>query len=106
VITANLPAITPSQVTPEGTEIFTVARDGSRMAKCTSKISVPIFVTAIYRAERRQSDGILTWRRVGSYRDSTAGHTPTGPMVARAKSRAAERGCEYVAGIRHGKRCK
>lgn len=94
------------QVTEEGAEVVTVARDGANTANCGNGISRPIYCTAIYRAERRHRDGRLTWRRVGSFRDGTAGIAITDPMVGRAKARAAERGVPFVAGVRHGTVCR
>jgi hypothetical protein len=72
---------------------------------CVNGITVPIFCTAVYRAVPRKADGVLTWRRAGSYRDSTAGHGITSRMVLRAHARAEERGVAYVSGVRHGEHC-
>lgn len=93
-----------AQTTPEGAECVTVARDGSNMAGTGGGYSVPIWCSAIYRAVRR-ADGLLTWRRVGDYRDSTSGRSISGPMVERAEARARERGCDYIERVRHGMVC-
>lgn len=95
------------QVTAEGALCVTVARDGTNMASFRiggRRVSVPVYVTAIYRASRRV-DGVLTWRRYDSVGDTTSGHEVSAPMVARAKAIAAERGLPYRAGIRHGRIC-
>ena len=90
-----------AQTTAPGTEVVTVARDGAKTWKYGY-----IYTTAVYRAVAGQDDGVLTWRRVSSYgADSTAGKKVTGPMVERAKARAAARGCGYVAAVRHGDVC-
>lgn len=93
------------QGTLEGTEVVTVARDGADCAPAGPG-RAPIWTTTVYAAQRR-ADGLLTWRRVSSYRcDRTAGREVSGPMIARAKARAEERGCEFLAGIRHGTPCE
>lgn len=83
-------------------EIITVARDGSRMTG--GPVSRPIFCTAIYRAVPRVKDGVITYRRVGSLRDGTSGNGVTGPMIARAKAAAAERGVPFIPNVRYGDR--
>lgn len=92
------------QKTSEGTEVVTVARDGARTTG--GSFARPIYCTAIYRAKRRLSDGVLTWRRVGSANDATSGNGVTGPMIARAKNVADTRGLEYKKGVRHGDKCE
>lgn len=92
---------TIQQQTVEGTVVITVARDGSDHDGHGNGI----YVSAVYRAERRVKDGVLTWRRVGAYRDRTAGKRITGPMEARARARAKERGVEYRPYVRHGHVC-
>jgi hypothetical protein len=89
------------QTTVPGTVVITVARDGADHDSHGN----PIYCTAIYRAVARHRDGVLTWRRVGSYRDRTAGKRITGPMEARARARAEERGVEYYPYVRHGHVC-
>lgn len=98
------PAAPPEPEVTEGDEVVTVARYGCATAKA-GRFSYPIYCTAVYRAVRRVRDGVLTWRRVGSYRDATAGRGITGPMIRRAEEAAAERGVPYVPGVRHGKPC-
>ncbi len=92
------------QETVEGSRVVTVARDGQKMAKCSRLWSVPIYCTAIYTAVRRR-DGLLTWRRTGSYSDGTAGRRPTGPMIDRATARAEELGVPFVSSVGHGNVC-
>jgi uncharacterized protein (TIGR02996 family) len=101
---ANVQRLIAGQQTAEGTEVVTVARRGSDTARCGNNISVPIWVTAVYRAERR-ADGLLTWRRVGTSGYGTAGQKPTGPMIAHAKQAAEDRGVEYREWVRHGVVC-
>lgn len=79
-----------AQTTPEGAEYVTVGRDGA--ATCPYAY---IWTSKVYRAVRR-ADGLLTWRLAGSWAaDRTAGKKVTGPMIGRAKERAAERGVPY-----------
>ncbi len=92
------------QETVEGSRVVTVARDGQKMAKCGGRFSVPIYCTAIYTAKRR-ADGLMTWRRTGSYSDGTAGRRPTGPMIDRATARAEELGVPFVSSVGHGNVC-
>lgn len=73
-----------------GDEIYGVGRDGSRMTG--GPASKPIFTGAIYRAEKRQRDNKLTWRRVGSYGGTRAGHRPSGKFLAELQAHAAEAG--------------
>ncbi len=91
------------QVTLDGAEIVTVARDGADHDRHGNGI----YTSAIYVATRRQSDGRLTWRRNGGYRcDRTSGKGITQPMKDRAKARAEDRGVPYILGIRHGTICE
>jgi hypothetical protein len=95
--------MTAAEVIAEGTEIVTVARDGTRTAGVRgTRMSFSIYCTAIYRAVRRERDGVLTWRRVGSLRDGTAGRGVTGPMRERAERYATQTGRRFEYGIRHG----
>lgn len=96
--------IATAQQTAPGTLVVTVARDGTRCAN-TGQHSYPIWVTAIYEARARQSDGTITWRRVDSLGVGTSGYGVTGPMRDAAVAVAAERGLECRAGIRHGDVC-
>lgn len=86
----------------EGTRVVTVGRDGAR----TAGHGNAIYVTAIYTATRRLSDGALTWRRTGQVSShTTAGKKITRPMIDRAETYAASAGLQYLAGIRHGMMC-
>lgn len=87
----------------EGTRICTVARDGARCADVVrggTRLSFPLWTGAIYEARRRQRDGYLTWRRVGSYGGTRSGSPDPSPaFVAELVTKA-----EYPwrPGIRHG----
>lgn len=88
----------------EGTQIITVARDGSRTAK-SGRFSIPIYTTAIYTAMCGRRDGVMTWRRTGSVgHHSTSGRVISGAMLTRAREYAATTGREFLAGVRHGHR--
>lgn len=90
------------QMTAPGTEIITVARDGSGC----DRFGNAIYTTAIYRAAARR-DGVITWRRIGGYdADRRSGKGVTKPMIARAKAAAKARGVEFEPGIRHGNVCR
>ncbi len=90
----------------EGKRVVTVGRYGSRTAGTGGGCSVGVWTTKIYMATRRR-DGLLTWRLLVEIdAHSTSGRKATGPMVARAKAAAAERGIEYVGSCLHGEVCR
>lgn len=93
------------QATNEGELVVTVGRYGSATAN-TGKFSYAIWTTKIYRAERRKRDGVLTWRLHAMLRShATAGREITGPMIARARAEAEDRGCGYVSGCLQNEVC-
>jgi hypothetical protein len=93
----------------EGSVIVTVARAGARCAtvrrgKCV--MSFPLYVIATYEARKRQRDGALTWRRVGSHGEAVAcdGSGPSGALLVRADKFARDAGLPYEDRVRHGER--
>lgn len=95
------------QETAEGARVVTVGRFGANVAGTGNGHSVSVWTTKVYRAERRSRDGVLTWRLVSQLRShSTAGREISGPMVARAKAEAADRGLPYVSSVTHGEMCQ
>ena len=89
------------QTIAEGDQIVTVARDGAR---CTPH-GWPIYVTAVYIAKARASDGVLTWRRQSSVGYATSGKRVTAPMERRAREYAASKGLPYLDSVRQGQAC-
>jgi hypothetical protein len=51
----------------EGARVCCVGRDGAKMARLHFGAFAPIYTGAVYEARRRVRDGVLTWRRIGSY---------------------------------------
>lgn len=81
-----------------GDLVCTVARDGSRMANCGGGHHKPIWTGAIYEAVPRTRDGVLTWRRIGSFGDTRCGIAPSSRFVEELKELA-----EYEwLNVRHG----
>lgn len=64
--------------------VCTVGRHGSRCAHFGKRMWAPIYVGAIYEARRRRRDGILTWRRVGSFGRPTSGE-PSARFIAKLR---------------------
>ena len=61
----------------EGDVVVTVARDGARMGGRRGVFMRPIWTAAAYRAQRRQSDGALTWRRDDNLLGAALAAVPT-----------------------------
>lgn len=87
----------------EGDKVCSVARDGSRVAgveKGDAYFAFPIWIGAIYQAKRRQRDGVLTLRRVGSFGDTRTGYQPSPEYVDELKEQAPH---PWMDGATHGK---
>jgi len=68
----------------EGTEVLTWGRDGQRCANFRrggTRFSMPIWIGKTYRAVRRQRDGVLTWRLVGTHGPSLSGRSAAAGVV-------------------------
>lgn len=78
----------------EGDRIATVARFGTATTG-----RWPIWCGAVYEARRRRRDGVLTWRRVGSFGATRSGKEPSALFVRQLK-RVAE--YPWKDGVRHG----
>lgn len=50
--------------------------------------AVPIWTGAIYEARKRQRDGVLTLRRVGSFGDTRSGFEPSPAFIAELQDAA------------------
>lgn len=88
----------------EGARTCTIARDGARLAYCRDGFAVPIWTGGIYQAVRRKSDGVLTWRRVGSYGGTRSGIEPSRAYVAELIEGAP---CPWaLGGVVHGERVR
>ena len=92
---------TTEQTTTEGTRVCTVARDGQRTAR-VNHWTVPIWTGAIYEAMRRKRDGLLTWRRVGSFGRTASGHSPSAKFVIELQAEADH----PWQSVSHGQLCK
>lgn len=87
----------------EGDRVCTVARDGARTAgvqKGPWYFAVPIWTGAVYEVRRRQRDGILTFRRVGSFGETRASWEPSKAFIAELQAEAEH---PWVDCVRHGK---
>ena len=91
---------TRTQITPEGTRVWCPARDGARTANFGNNFSRPIWTGGIYEAKRRQ-DGIITWRRVGSFGGTRSGIAPSESF----RAELAEQIALPELHVRHGKVC-
>lgn len=94
----------PAAVT-EGTEVVTWGRDGARCAgfvRGGCRMSAPIWCAKVYRAQRRQRDGALTWRLVLKTGPKISGRTCPSAVVRYAKDLAEKTGHEVRASVTHG----
>lgn len=89
----------------EGSRVCTVARDGARMAgvnKGTAYLAFPIWTGAIYEARARKADGVLTWRKVGTFGGTRTGSPhPSPSFVAELQDDAPHPWLDFV---RNGQR--
>lgn len=82
----------------------TVARDGSRIAEIIKHgerfFFVSIWIGAIYEAKRRIRDGVLTWRRVGSFGPTRSGRKPSAAFLDELRETAPH---PWIDEVRNGK---
>lgn len=84
----------------------TVRRDHTKTARfgpCRA-FSAPVWTGGVYRAEARDSDGMLTWRLVGTFGNNRSGMQPSKRYVAELKALAAELHPDavWIDGVREG----
>lgn len=88
---------TATTATAEGTEVVTWGRDGSRCAGFVRggvRFSIPIWTVKLYRAQRRQRDGALTWRLALKTGPKISGRACPHAVVRFAQEYAADTGRE------------
>lgn len=91
-----------------GDEAITVGRYGNACAtvrRGRTRLSFPVWSVKLYRAVRRQDDGVLTWRFIKHLSPGVSGKYVSNRLIAKAKKIAKERRTPYR-NVRHGKVCK